>query len=338
MADLGLYSDTDPMRARESQLGGQVGEATDAQAADITESPVKTEAARREILDLAARVAVLEQRSGKIDFQTWTGLLTLFALAIYGAARCGDEAFYARLGTDADTVGLTYGVTLARVATTTAVCGASVLALFLCGRLRDRPQNERSEQGNWTGLLLLGAVVFASILSFLLLILIIPPQLIPVTPVRGIVAAGCVLGIYKAGKRYERIRREKGSFSPISSTIAVAIGLVMLFGLAALTGYHSATYIMRGQTLPCPCVSFFGHNLTLPWSSGTNGFLGIKAELANVRWIGPGKSIVPPFAVLLGESNSSVVLFDMDSQTVRIVPSDDVIVSPQSNLTGWDER
>jgi hypothetical protein len=305
--------------------------------AGIVESPEKIETAR-EISDLTARVAVLERQPRKADFQTWTAFLTLFALAIYGAARFGDAAFYARLGTDADTVGLTYGVTLARVATSVAVTGSSILVLFLSGRLRVRSKNELGSQRPWNKLFSLIALVFGAILSFLLLILIIPPQLIPVAPIRNLVALGCACGIFVAGMRYEKVRRETKSFTSIHSAITVAMALVLLFGVSAITGYRSASYIMRGQPLPCPCVNILGYNITLPWSSGTNGFLGIKAELASVRWIGPGKSTISPFAILLGESNSSVVLFDMDSQTVKIVPGDEVIVSPTSNLTGFDEH
>src|SRR5262249_47819985 len=87
-----------------------------------------------------------------------------------------------------------------------------------------------------------------------------------------------------------------------------------------------------------PCVSAFGYNITLPWSSGTNGFLGIKAELANVQWIGSGKSAAPSFAVPLGQSNSSVVLYDIDRRTVLIIPEDQDVVSPRSNLTGSDDH
>jgi hypothetical protein len=288
--------------------------------------------------DLAERVAALEQHPGRTDFQSWTAVVTLLALAIYGAARFGDTAFYARLGTDADTVGLNYGVTLARVATTVAVASAGVLALFLFGRLRAKPQNERNNQGPLSKLFSAVGFVIASALSILLLILIIPPVLVPIGRLRLLTGLACAAALYLAGYRYEKARRQVNSFSRIRFTIAGAIAVVLMFGLAAVTGYHSAGEIMQGRLLPCPCVRLFGHNITLPWSSGTNGFLGIKAEEATVTWLGRGKRTVPRSAILLGGSNDSVVLYDTLTQTTLIVPVQDVIVEPFSNLTGWNEK
>jgi hypothetical protein len=297
-----------------------------------------TETPSKELSDLASRVAALEHRPERADFQSWTAVVTLSALAIYGAARFGDTAFYARLGTDADTVGLNYGVTLARVATTVVVAGAGVVALFFFGRHLAKPQDEKPYQGPWARLFFSLAVAMAWILSYLLLVLIIPPILVPIAKVRIFVALVCAAALCLAGYRYEIARRKTGAFDPVRSTIVFAITIVLLFGLAAIIGYQSAGHIMRGQQLPCPCISFFGRNITLPWSSGTNGFLGIKAEAANITWIGPGKSPVPSSAILLGGSNDSVVLFDTDTQSTLIVPNTDVIVSPFSNLTGWNER
>jgi hypothetical protein len=297
-----------------------------------------TEAPSKELSDLATRVAALEHRPEKADFQSWTAVATLSALAIYGAARFGDTAFYARLGTDADTVGLNYGVTLARVATTVVVAGAGAVALFFFGRYLAKPQDEKTHQGLWAKLFFFLAVTLACILSYLLLVLIIPPILVPVEKVRVFVALAGTVALCLAGYRYEKARSKKNAFDPIRSVIAFAIAIVLLFGLAAIVGYQSAGHIMRGQQLPCPCISALGRNITLPWSSGTNGFLGIKAEAANITWIGPGASPVPEFAIFLGGSNDSVVLFDIGTQNTIIVPNTDVIVSPVSDLTGWDER
>jgi hypothetical protein len=300
--------------------------------------PAATETPSKTLSDLASRVAALEHRPGKTDFQSWTAVVTLSALAIYGAARFGDTAFYARLGTDPDTVGLNYGVTLARVATTVVVAGAGMLALFSFGRYLAKPKDEKGSQGPWAKLVFNLSLVMAIILSFLLLLLIIPTPLVPIVQVRILLAFALVGALYLAGYRYEGAHRKRGSFDPTRSIIAFAIAIVLLFGFAAITGYQSAGHIMRGQPLPCPCISFFGHNITLPWSSGTNGFLGIKAEMAKITWIGPGRSSVPGFAILLGGSNGSVVLFDVNTQRTLIVPNADVIISPFSNLTGWNER
>jgi hypothetical protein len=202
--------------------------------------------------------------------------------------------------------------------------------------LRALPKDKRRNQGPWSKLFSFVALATAFVLTVLLLELIIPPTLVPITSVRAVIAlAGCV-ALIQAGKKYKEAR-ERGSFDPIRSAIGASIALVVLFGLSAVTGYHSAAYIMHGQPLPCPCVSFFGYNITLPWSSGTNGFLGIKAEKARVTWIGPGRSVVPALAILLGGSNGSIVLFDAYTQKVVIVPGSDVIVKPSSNLTGWNE-
>lgn len=268
--------------------------------------------------------------------------MTLFALAIYGAARFGDTAFYARLGTDPDTVGLNYGITLSRVATTIAVASASVLALFLFGALYARPKEELGRQGPFSKLFFSGALVISFIFSTLLMILIIPPELIPMVKIRGVVALLCSFGFLKAGQLWKKADLKKADLKGRSarqtrSVIAIAMAVVVLFGAAAITGYHSAGYIMQDQLLPCPCVNVFGHNITLPWSSGTNGFLGIKAEQAEIRWIGTGPRAVPESAIFLGSSNSSVVLYDTSIQRVLIVPSSDVIVIPLSNLTGWNE-
>jgi hypothetical protein len=302
--------------------------------------PEATEMPSSVLSDLAERVAALEHRPRKPDFESWTAVVTLSALAIYGAARFGDSAFYARLGTDADTVGLNYGVTLARVATTVVVAGAGVVALFFFGRYHVKLQDEKSHQGPWTKLFSGLALVMAWILSVLLLILITPSTLVPIARLRILVGIVCALALYLAGKKYEKIRLKKGSVSlhSIPSVIAFAIAVVLFFGFAALTGYQSAGHIMQGEQLPCPCVSIFGHNITLPWSSGTNGFLGIKAEEARITWIGPGRSPVPGFAIFLGSSNDSVVLFDVNTQHTLIISNTDVIVTPFSNLTGWNER
>jgi hypothetical protein len=289
--------------------------------------------------DLAARIAVLErQGSGRTDFQTWTAIATLFAIAIYGAARFGDTAFYARLGTDADAVGLNYGVTLARVGTTIAVSAAGVLVLFLFGRHTARPRDEQRNQGPWSKGFFAVAVILAFVISVILIILIIPPATVPIAIVRNLIALACAVGLVYAGFKYEQARRRTGAFDPIRSFIAIAMTVAVLFGIAALTGYHSAGYIMRDEPIPCPCVSVMGYNITLPWSSGTNGFLGIEAELADVSWIGPGRSDVPRSAILLGESGDSVVLFDTGRESVLVVPADDVMVRPLSDLTGWNER
>jgi hypothetical protein len=150
--------------------------------------------------------------------------------------------------------------------------------------------------------------------------------------------------LYLAGHGYEKARqneKERQSvvpFDPIRSMIVFAIAIVLLFGFAALTGYQSAAHVMRGQALPCPCISIFGHNITLPWSSGTNGFLGIIAPKATITWIGSGRSPVPESAIYLGGSNGSVVLYDVATQHTLIVPNTDVIVTPSINLTGWNER
>jgi hypothetical protein len=300
--------------------------------------PEEMDASSKVLSDLASRVAALEHRPEKTDFQSWTAVVTLSALAIYGAARFGDTAFYARLGTDADTVGLNYGVTLARVATTVVVAAAGVLALFLFGRHLAKPENEKSDVGSWAKAFFGLGLVMAFALSFLLFVLIIPPLLVPITQVRTVLAAVFTGMLYLAGYKYEERRRKIGSLDPIRSIIALALAIILLFGFAAITGYQSAGHIMRGQLLPCPCISIFRYNITLPWSSGTNGFLGIKAEEATITWIGPGKSPVPQYAILLGSSNDSVVLFDLQTQRTLIVANTDVIVSPITNLTGWNER
>jgi hypothetical protein len=289
-----------------------------------------------------SQTAVPKQPPGRTDFQRWTALVTLLALAIYGAARFGDTAFYARLGTDPDTVGLNYGITLSRVGTTTAVASASVLALFLFGTLRARPKAELEHHYPFSKLFFSAALVIALALSTLLLALIIPPELIPMVRIRGCVALVCSFGLLEAGYQWKKAELkarsvDARSVNQIRSIIAIAIAVVVLFGAAAITGYHSAGYITQGQLLPCPCINFFGHNITLPWSSGTNGFLGIKAEKAKIQWIGTGRSAVPESAIFLGSSNSSVVLYDTSTQRVLIVPSSDVIVIPLSNLTGWNE-
>jgi hypothetical protein len=274
----------------------------------------------------------------KLDFQTWTAVATLFAIVIYGAARFGDTAFYGRLGTDVDSVGLNYGVTLARVGTTIAVSATGVLVLFLYGRHMARPSEERRTQGFWSKVFMTAAVVLAFAISLILLILIIPPAAVPMARVRDVIALAGAVALIFAGNKYEKLRRATGSFDSLRVFMGISVGVALLFGIAALTGYHSAGYIMRDEPLPCPCVGFLGHNITLPWSSGTNGFLGIDAELADVTWIGPGRDTVPEHAILLGQSDDSVVLFDTSRESVLVVPADDVMVRPLSNLTGWNER
>src|SRR5262249_41216144 len=168
-------------------------------ATKTTAATGATEAPSGPLSDLASRINALEQRHRRTDFEAWTAVLTLFALAIYGAARFGDTAFYARLGTDPDTVGMNYGVTLARVATTVAVAGAALLTLFLFGRLDAKPQNERPNLGPWAKTFFGLAQVVAFALSALLLLLIITPALIPIVEVRWILALVFSVALILAG-------------------------------------------------------------------------------------------------------------------------------------------
>jgi hypothetical protein len=293
-----------------------------------------------ELSGLAARVAVLEQqRKGKTDLQTWTAVATLSAVAIYGAARFGETAFYARLGTDADTVGLTYGVTLARVGTTAAVSTFGLILLFLAGRHLGRSRRELRSQGIWgkVSMVLLGLVVLIAGAWLYPLSVLIPPVGVSAPAVRILIALDGGLVLICAGITYETIRHEKSSIDSIWSFIAVAAIMAVLFGIAAFTGYHSASYIMRGKPLPSPRLSLWHHPIPLPWSSGTSGYLGISAELADVTWIGTGRNRVPTKTVLLGESDGSVVLFGIAKKEVLVVPAEDVIVRPTSSLTSLNE-
>lgn len=273
----------------------------------------------------------------KFDLQKWAAAGSLLALGIYGAARFGDAAFYARLGTNPDAVGLDYSVTLSRVATTIAVSGASLLALVYRSRISARIEEPPGSQRRARLAISAVTLVLTLALSALLFLLFVPPTLVSSVHVRGSIALVCVSLVWLVGYLYEKADWRASSLHQHQFIVAAALGVVVLFGASALTGYHAAGYVIRGQPLPCPCAKLFGHNLTLPWSSGSSGFLGLQAEVAAVTWIGPGQSPLPAQATLLGTADGSAVLYDSATRRTMIVPAADVLLSPQSNLIGWNE-
>lgn len=295
--------------------------------------------------DPATRVAQLEQhdltpKSTGWQVQDWIAIATLIALVIYGSARFGDAAFYARLGTDPNAVGLNYGVTLSRVATTIAVTGAGVVASLLYGKfLKERKESaankgEKSAADKWpkraalsVGLLLLG-------IATAFLIMLILPAALALDGVRVFIAILLVPILFWVGYKF---RAPKSGSAKSHIYLAAALATVVLFAVSGVAGYNSAGYVIRGKVLPCSCFSLFKHNITLPWSTGSSGFLGVEANYARVIWVGPRRGMVPTSAVFLGGFNGDVVLFDFIAHRLLIVPSSDIIVRAEGNLIGWNE-
>jgi hypothetical protein len=260
--------------------------------------------------------------------------LTLAALLVYGAVHFADYAFYARLGVSPDEVGLDYARTLAKVAIGFVLLAATVALLLTAGA----HVAAKDDDGGSRGLLpWLGAMLAPWVGSVLLL------TLLPPFPRWMIIAASFAvigLGAYLNEERRAQLLQRLWALDLARKLTLGAIGIILVFGLAGLGGYHAAGYVQAGEPPPCGCSKLFGHNLAMPWLSGSRGFMGIQAERAEVTWVNPRNHpahALPTDALYLGSADQMVALYDVSrAMTVRI-PAQAVTVATEPTRLAWGE-
>jgi hypothetical protein len=283
----------------------------------------------------------LPDLGGKVILET----LGLVGIAVYGSVRFADTAFYARLGTTPDSVGITYAETLSRVAGPVALLFAIILTLYLSRRLL-------RARGTLTRFLVFW-IAFAVTVA-------VSGVLLPVFPrfrwfgLNWIPISLAIAVIVFAGERATKQRRGiREHLRPGTPWFWVAIGmsLLVVFGLAGLSGYREAGYLINGDPysarspLPCGCSAPFNHDISLPWLSGSEGFYGIEALPVTIQWTGPGSAPknLPTTAFYLGESDGVDVLFEPADEAganpVSLsVPADSVVLAARSMTTPFNEN
>jgi hypothetical protein len=294
-----------------------------------------------------------------LDLKDVLGVLSVVGLVIYGSVRFADTAFYARLGTSPDDVGISYATTLSRVAGPVVLLAALVIALFFAVQL---------EKEHSTGLRVLCLLVLG------LAAVVTLGELIPATPRFRLVDINIVpvvvtIVVVAVSAKWPpaNSRRLRTALRPGTPQFWVVLGMttVILFGLAGVTGYREAGYLRDSvpvvgiSPLPCGCDAIFNHDVSLPWVSGTQGFYGVEATPVLVEWVGsePPPRDLPPRsrpcpprveeynvnpvcagAYELGESDGVVILFDPVTNTSVAVPTSSVILSTSSQLRPFHEN
>jgi hypothetical protein len=276
---------------------------------------------------------------GDVEGKDILGILGIIGLAVYGSVRFADTAFYSRLGTTPDAVGINYAETLGRVAGPVALLAAIILTLFVTSRLG---------QQKWTVVR-----VVAFLVAFAVTVAV-AGVLLPATPNFtwfGINWVPLTLAIAisllaRAGKK-EPVRRLGNELRSSRSWTLVAVGLSLLiiFGIAGWSGYREAGFLISGDPysprspLPCGCSAPFHHNISLPWLSGSEGFYGIEAVPVEIQWVGQNQAprTLPSVAFYLGESDSIDVLFDPSTHQSLSVPADSVVLTSRDLLSPFNE-
>jgi hypothetical protein len=284
------------------------------------------------VLSGAGAESAVERAGEKAWLTRAAEALPVLALVIYGAVRFGDSAFYARLGVSPDEVGLDYGRTLGRVAVGIALLAAAASLVAIAGGLLEGVEE-------WTPRVVVEGIF--GVIAWLVGLIALRSVLPPMSPV---LTAVCALLIFFAGywltPRYrsgDLARSLRGVDSIRALGIAAAF-VIALFGLAGVAGYRAAGYIVDGRSLPCGCAHVLGRNLALPWVNGSEGFMGLEAEHATVSWVTTAdrpRGALPQNAVLLGDDDGIVVLYDVDHEQAVRLPADDVSVRTDRRLITW---
>jgi hypothetical protein len=254
--------------------------------------------------------------------------LTAVALVVYGAVHFGQYAFYARLGVSPDAVGLDYGRTLGAVAVGLALFVAAIVFLLTAGALFT------SNHGSGLGRFVLGLVVGG--VGAVLLRTLLPPLPNPglAVSIMAATAAGAVLNA-----NHVALRAWASGLGGRATLAIAAPAIVLAFGLAGLAGYHAAGYVYRGGELPCGCTPLFGRNITLPWVSGSRGFMGVEAERAEVEWVNPSEphGPLPADPIYLGTADNMVVLYDPTLHRAVRIPAQSISVETTPRVISWKE-
>jgi len=272
-----------------------------------------------------------DQRPGRWSTQDILGWLTLGALVVYGSVRFADSAFYSRLGTSPDAVGLDYAATLSRVAGVVVLFLATVMLIAGLGRLVEKEIS--------FALLLLTLVVGA--IGVAVFGVLLPPS----QHVHGFnwVALLLVISIFAVSTSFDskplKALRSSLHQSRMRRIVAGALVVVAIFGLSGLSGYRSAGYLIEGKSLPCGCVRFMRWNMSLPWASGSEGFLGVDAPPVKVRWVDAARTSpkFPENLFYLGSAGGVDVFFDPVAGMIENIPADAVVVYASGHTVGFTE-
>jgi hypothetical protein len=260
--------------------------------------------------------------------------LTLAALVVYGAVHFADYTFYARLGVSPEEVGLDYAGTLAKVAVGFVLLAATVALLFAAGA---RLATENGH-GRFRGRLdWLGAMLALAVGQGLLLTLLPPVPRVVVFAASGAIMG---LGVCLDEARRERALRWLWRLDLSHKLMLGATAIVVVFGLAGVAGYRAAENVRDGGTPPCGCTKLFGHNLAMPWLSGSRGFMGIQAERAEIAWVNPRNHRADPLptdALYLGSADQMVALYDVARAVTVRIPAQAVTVATEPLRTPWRE-
>jgi len=266
--------------------------------------------------------------------QELLGAASLLAVVIYGAVRFADAAFYARLGTSPSAVGLSYAETLSRVAGAIVLFVAVVVLLLVLG-------NSVRRRGNTPLWLIVLLIIIGNFCTAIFSVLL-PPS--PIVAGYYVIPYLLVVAIFFAGfgSHHPLILRVRKAFNTSRriQAISVSLAVVVVFGLAGLSGYRSAGDLIADRPIPCGCVHIWRWNVSFAWSSSGQGFLGVDAPLASVssvKGIGNGVN-VPENAFYLGNSDGIVVLFDPQTDEIVNVPADAVVIRVRGQTIGFLER
>ena len=310
-----------------------------------------------------------DAKSTRVGVQEYVAGGTLVAVVIYGAVRFADTAFYARLGTSPSAVGLTYAETLSRVAGSIVLFIAVVALLFLLGRstrfsfdkpsvggkgkavedeeigvdsLRasqviDPPQKPTHRKPVVVPLLTFLAKLVLWFFCFGIVSVLLPPtptvygfRIIPFAFAVVIWLVGFVSTDHDIGRARSAFGRSRGV-----QAWSISLAVVIIFGLAGISGYRSAGDLIGNRPIPCGCIRLGSWNVSFAWSSSSQGFLGIDAPHASIT--SSKDSGVPTSAFYLGTSDGTAVLFDSETDKVLYVPASDVVISVGGTTVGLVE-
>jgi hypothetical protein len=289
---------------------------------------------------------------GSIPWEKPKAFLAFFAIVLFGIVRFANGAFYARLGLTPEDVGLSSAVILARSAMSVVLLAIS---LILLGFWAFSARRER-----W-GLALLGVPM--ALLGLVLFRALFP---LPgsIEPQSGgdnlyslaIFLGGALIGFLvalqddllqrrrdlpgKADSSYaekvtnsqageaRQVAKDEVSARRRVIIVALALATALLLGLAGTLGYYSAGRVMDGKLLRCGCVQIRGTNInmSLPWVSGTPGFLAVRVQHAEVVW--NTRPTTPPEwaslpmknAMYIGQADGMIVVYDYDNDRPQRFP------------------
>ncbi|MEV8458736.1 MULTISPECIES: hypothetical protein [Streptomyces] len=243
-------------------------------------------------------------------------------LLLYGVTRFGNAAFYARLGTTPDEIGIDHAVLLDRVAGViflfVTVVGLAAILFYVA--LRSATPWWASIVAGVVGLCLSVAAIggffgvnlkwwgVAFILAVCGVVTLVTGQL-----ERKPDSHRQWLGVWRA--------------KLTASAIAALALLLAMFTAAGVAGYRAAGYIERGQPLPCNCLRVWFLDVNFRWFAGTEGFLGIDPKSVKPVWISSTldeadrRRLAHHSLFILGTHDSTHYVFDSTERQMLRIPA-----------------